>query len=114
MNLEKLYEFQKTLDKGLQDKIEIQEKLLLSQKLLALHAKIGELATETQCFKFWVTKKSPIKRKILEKYIESLYLALSIGIQKGFNETEFTVKETECQLAQQFLNIIIDIKFFNY
>jgi dimeric dUTPase (all-alpha-NTP-PPase superfamily) len=112
MNLKRLYEFQRKLDKGLQDKLDVQEKSLLPQKLVALQAKIGELATETQCFKFWVSKKSPVRRKVLEKYIESLYLALSIGIQKDYTETEFTVKETECELTQQLLNIFIDMNDF--
>jgi dimeric dUTPase (all-alpha-NTP-PPase superfamily) len=112
MNLEKLYEFQRKLDKGMQDRLDVQGKALLTSKLLALQVKIGELANETQCFKFWVSKKSPMRRKILEKYIDCLYLTFSIGIEKGFTETEFEIKEIECELTEQFLNIFIDMNDF--
>lgn len=112
MNLEKLYEFQRKLDKGMQDRLEVQGKPLLTQKLLALQVKIGELANETQCFKFWVAKKSPIRRKILEKYIDCLYIIFSIGFEKGFTETEFEVKETEYELTEHFLNMFIDLNDF--
>lgn len=112
MNLERLYEFQRKLDKELHDKLDIQEKSLLGQKLLALQVKVGELANETQCFKFWVSKKSPVKRRVLEKYIECLYLTLSLGTEKNFNETEFVVKKVECELTDHFLNIFIDMNDF--
>lgn len=112
MNLEKLYEFQNKLDKDMQKRLDVQGKLLLSQKLLALQVKIGELANETQCFKFWMSKKAPARRKILNKYIECIYFILSIGIEKGFTETEFAVKEVEYELTEQFLNLFIDMNDF--
>jgi hypothetical protein len=87
MNLEKLYEFQRMLDNGMQDRLDVQGKPLLTQKLLALQVKIGELANETQCFKFWMPKKSPARRRILDSYVDCLYLIFSIGIEKGFDET---------------------------
>jgi dimeric dUTPase (all-alpha-NTP-PPase superfamily) len=112
MNLEKLYVFQKKLDSQMQDKFGVQAKLLLPQKLLALQVKVGELANETQCFKFWVSKKSVVRRRILEKYRECLYTVLSIGIEKGFDVAEFEVKEVEYELTEQFLNLYIDINDF--
>lgn len=112
MNLEKLYIFQKKLDSQMQDRFDVQGKLLLSQKLLALQVKVGELANETQCFKFWVSKKSVVRRRILEKYRECLYTILSIGIEKGFDVTEFELKEVEYELTEQFLNLYIDINDF--
>lgn len=112
MNLEKLYVFQKKLDSQMQDKFDVQAKLLLPQKLLALQVKVGELANETQCFKFWVSKKSVVRRRVLEKYRECLYTVLSIGIEKGFDVTEFEVKKLEYELTDQFLNLYIDINDF--
>lgn len=108
MNLKKLYEFQNKLDRQIQSRADLQGKALVSHKILALQVKMGELASETQCFKFWLAKKSSLKRKVLEKYIEALYLTLSIGIEKGFTKTEFPVKENECELTDQFLNLFID------
>jgi len=112
MNLERLYEFQKKLDGEIKDKLSDTEKSLLPKKLLAFQAKIGELATETQCFKFWLPKKSPVKRKTLEKYIECLYLVLSIGVEKNYTETEFEIKQVEYNLTDQFLNLFIDMNDF--
>lgn len=112
MNLQKLYEFQDKLDRNIQARIDVQGKLLLSQKLLALQVKLGELAEETQCFKYWVSKKSPSRKRILEKYIEAIYFILSIGVEKGFKETEFEVKEVEYELTEFFLNLFIDMNDF--
>ncbi|MCM0647121.1 dUTP diphosphatase [Clostridium swellfunianum] len=112
MNLEKLYEFQRKLDSGMQDRLDVQGKPLLTQKILALHVKIGELANETQCFKFWVSKKSSVARRVLEKYIDCLYILFSIGIEKGFTETEFDVNDIEYELTDQFLNMFIDLNDF--
>jgi dimeric dUTPase (all-alpha-NTP-PPase superfamily) len=112
MNLEKLYEFQSMLDKGMQDRLDIQGKPLLTRKILALQVKLGELANETQCFKFWLSKKSSIRRKILEKYIDCIYIIFSIGIEKGFIETEFKVTEVEYELTDHFLNMFIDLNDF--
>ncbi len=112
MNLEKLYEFQRKLDNEMQDRLDVQEKSLLTQKILALQVKIGELASETQCFKFWVTKKLTMKRRLLEKYIDCIYITFSVGIEKGFTETEFEVKEVEYELTDQFLNMFIDLNDF--
>jgi dimeric dUTPase (all-alpha-NTP-PPase superfamily) len=112
MNLEKLYEFQSMLDKGMQDRLDVQGKPLLTQKILALQVKLGELANETQCFKFWVSKKSSIRRKVLEKYIDCIYIIFSIGIEKGFTQTEFNVTEVEYNLTDHFLNMFIDLNDF--
>jgi dimeric dUTPase (all-alpha-NTP-PPase superfamily) len=112
MNLEKLYEFQSMLDKGMQDRLDVQGKPLLTRKILALQVKLGELANETQCFKFWLSKKSSIRRKILEKYIDCIYIIFSIGIEKGFIETEFKVTEVEYELTDHFLNMFIDLNDF--
>jgi dimeric dUTPase (all-alpha-NTP-PPase superfamily) len=112
MNLEKLYEFQSILDKGMQDRLDVQGKPLLTRKILALQVKLGELANETQCFKFWLSKKSSIRRKILEKYIDCIYIIFSIGIEKGFIETEFKVTEVEYELTDHFLNMFIDLNDF--
>jgi dimeric dUTPase (all-alpha-NTP-PPase superfamily) len=112
MNLEKLYEFQSMLDKGMQDRLDVQGKPLLTKKILALQVKLGELANETQCFKFWISKKSSIRRKILEKYIDCIYIIFSIGIEKGFVETEFNVREVEYELTDHFLNMFIDLNDF--
>lgn len=112
MNLEKLYESQREFENQHQDKVSLQGKALSTKKLLALQVKMGELADETQCFKFWNPKKTPVRRRILQSYIETLYLILSIGIEKGFTETEISPKKADSELTDQFLNLFIDINDF--
>jgi dimeric dUTPase (all-alpha-NTP-PPase superfamily) len=53
-----------------------------------------------------------MRRKILEKYIDCLYIIFSIGFEKGFTETNFEVKETEYELTEHFLNMFIDLNDF--
>lgn len=112
MNLKKLYDYQNKLDRQIHSRVDLQGKPLIAQKILALQVKLGELADETQCFKFWLSKKSTAEMKILGKYIETLYLALSIGIEKNFDESEFPVKATDVELTDQFLNLFIDVNDF--
>jgi len=112
MNLQKLYDYQNKLDAEIQSKIDTQGKLLLSQKLLALQVKVGELANETKCFHYWTSRKIQSRKRILEKYIEAIYLILSIGVEKEFIETEFEVKEVEYELTEHFLNLFIDMNDF--
>jgi dimeric dUTPase (all-alpha-NTP-PPase superfamily) len=112
MNLQKLYDYQSKLDEEIQSKIDTQGKLLLSQKLLALEVKVGELANETKCFHYWTSRKIQSRKRMLEKYIEALYLILSIGVEKGFTETDFEVKEVEYELTENFLNLFVDMNDF--
>jgi dimeric dUTPase (all-alpha-NTP-PPase superfamily) len=112
MNLQKLYDFQNKLDFEIQSQIDTQGKLLLSQKLLALQVKVGELANETKCFNYWMPRKLQSRRRILEKYIEAIYFILSIGVEKGFVETEFEIKEVEYELTDYFLNLFVDMNDF--
>ncbi|MFL0270058.1 dUTP diphosphatase [Candidatus Clostridium radicumherbarum] len=112
MNLQKLYDYQNKLDEEIQSKIDTQGKLLLYQKLLALQVKVGELANETKCFHYWTSRKIQSRKRILEKYIEAIYLILSIGVEKGFTETDFEVKEVEYELTENFLNLFVDMNDF--
>lgn len=112
MNLQKLYDYQNKLDEEIQSKIDIQGKLLINQKLLALQVKVGELANETKCFHYWTSRKIQSRKRILEKYIEAIYLILSIGVEKGFTETDFEVKEVEYELTENFLNLFVDMNDF--
>ncbi|MFL0247639.1 dUTP diphosphatase [Candidatus Clostridium stratigraminis] len=112
MNLQKLYDYQNKLDEEIQSKIDTQGKLLLYQKLLALEVKVGELANETKCFHYWTSRKIQARKRILEKYIEAIYLILSIGVEKGFTETDFEVKEVEYELTENFLNLFVDMNDF--
>lgn len=37
---------------------------------------LGELANETRCFKFWSTRQTGEKNRVLEEYIDCLFMIL--------------------------------------
>lgn len=112
MNLEKMLKFQQEIDKKIESKNNLQGKSLLTEKLLSLQVKMGELASETQCFKYWLDKKSLERQAVLNKYLECTQFLLTIGLEKDFIQDEISVKNIEYDLIEQFLNLFIDINDF--
>ncbi len=60
MNLQTLFEMQKTLDERIVKKKGLEGQNLLSEKILALQVELGELANEWRGFKFWSEHREPI------------------------------------------------------
>ena len=105
INLEKLFETQKLLDKRIVDEHNLHGQDLLPQKILALQVELGELANEWRGFKFWSKDQKPRTRKnncsncntygmsssccgcecklysdpLLEEFSDCLHFILSIG-----------------------------------
>lgn len=112
MNLEKMLQFQQELDKKIENKIHLQGKSLLVKKLLSFQVKVGELADETQCFKYWIDKPSFDRQAVLDKYLECTQFLLTIGLDKDFTQNEINIKNIEYDLIEQFSNLFIDINDF--
>lgn len=112
MNLEKILQFQQELDNKIESKNHLEGKSLLTKKLLSFQVKVGELATETQCFKYWLTKKSLDRQAILNKYMECTQFLLAVGLDKGFTQNKVNLKSVEYDLIEQFANLYIDINDF--
>ena len=112
MNLQKLFQMQKTLDKRIQTEHHLEGIPLLQKKILSLQVELGELANETRCFKFWSTKKPSSKDIILEEYVDCLHFILSIGLEKNFDDITLIPKSTTNELSQQFLNLYVSISDF--
>ncbi|RNF40877.1 dUTP diphosphatase [Planococcus salinus] len=87
MNLTKLFDMQKELDRFIQSKQGL-EGDLFRQKGLALLVELAELANETRCFKFWSTKGPSERSVILEEYVDSIHFLLSLGIESNLNMLE--------------------------
>lgn len=94
MNLTKLFEMQRELDRRIVKEKGLEGKDLLPQKILALQVELGECANEWRGFKFWSKDQQPRTLKIhsdrdayletnplLEEYIDCLHFILSIGIE---------------------------------
>ena len=49
---------------------------IVRKNRLELLVEIGELANETRCFKYWSMKQNGDKEKVLEEYIDCLFMTL--------------------------------------
>ncbi|AYE34289.1 dUTP diphosphatase [Clostridium septicum] len=111
MDAKSLFEAQ--LEKN--QKININSKLnqykLSVRKNLDLHIKIGSLADETKCYKYWIDEDSSINMNLIfEKYLDCLGQILTIGLDKNYSDiTDIRVKPNDYCLSDQFLNLYIDI-----
>ncbi|WHY84947.1 dUTP diphosphatase [Neobacillus novalis] len=92
MQLEKLFEMQKALDRHIEEKHGLLNEDLFNRKVLALLVEIGELANETRCFKFWSVKPSSAKAVILEEFVDGVHFILSLGIECGFDAEQMELK----------------------
>lgn len=108
MNLNKLFEMQRTLDERIVNEKGLEGQDLLPQKILALQVELGECANEWRGFKFWSKDQAPRYEKksiafadyedgtgkafeyvsypLLEEYIDCLHFILSIGIELSNKE----------------------------
>ncbi|MDQ0975596.1 dimeric dUTPase (all-alpha-NTP-PPase superfamily) [Neobacillus niacini] len=107
MQLEKLFRMQRGLDQHIEEKHGLQNEDLFDRKVLALLVELGELANETRCFKFWSIKPSSEKSVVLEEYVDGIHFILSLGIECGFQNLDYTldIEPTAASTTEQFLLI---------
>jgi len=86
MQLKKLFQMQKELDKHINEKHNLQGQNLMSKKVQAFNVELSELANEVREFKFWSNKGSSPKEVILEEYVDALHFLLSIGLEKEYDK----------------------------
>jgi dimeric dUTPase (all-alpha-NTP-PPase superfamily) len=114
MQLEKLFRMQQALDQHIEEKHELQNEDLFARKVLALLVELGELANETRCFKFWSIKPSSEKSVILEEYVDGIHFILSLGIECGFQNLDYTLdmEPSIASTTEQFLLIYQKVSKF--
>jgi dimeric dUTPase (all-alpha-NTP-PPase superfamily) len=107
MQLEKLFKMQRGLDQHIEEKHGLQNEDLFDRKVLALLVELGELANETRCFKFWSIKPSSEKSVVLEEYVDGIHFILSLGIECGFQNLDYTldIEPSAASTTEQFLMI---------
>ncbi|NRD76066.1 dUTP diphosphatase [Bacillus sp. BRMEA1] len=107
MNLKKLFEMQRALDRHIEEKHQLLEEDLFNRKVLALMVELGELANETRCFKFWSIKPASTKNVILEEFVDGVHFILSLGIECGYTKIDLQVPDTAAGLdaTEQFLRV---------
>ena len=115
MRLPQLFQMQKALDAHIEEKHQLGNEDLFSRKVLALLVELGELANETRCFKFWSVKPSSAKEVILEEFVDGIHFILSLGIECGFDQNEFTVTNEPAvnSAFEQFLAVYEQINLFH-
>jgi dimeric dUTPase (all-alpha-NTP-PPase superfamily) len=114
MQLENLFRMQHGLDQYIEEKHKIQNVDLFDRKVLALLVELGELANETRCFKFWSIKPSSEKSVILEEFVDGIHFILSLGIECGFQNLDYTfeVKPSTESITEQFLLLYQQVSKF--
>ncbi|MFJ5717269.1 dUTP diphosphatase [Neobacillus sp. NPDC093127] len=114
MQLEKLFEMQKALDRHIEEKHGLLKEDLFNRKVLALLVEIGELANETRCFKFWSVKPSSAKEVILEEFVDGVHFILSLGIECGFDaeQMELKIPASTLNVTDQFLHVYEFVNIF--
>lgn len=76
IDITSIYKETKYLDELFSLQYNIKSPEIIQKYKLELLVEFGELANETRCFKFWSTKQSGNKEKILEEYIDCLFMIL--------------------------------------
>lgn len=85
------FAMQRELDRYIETNHGLQEEDVTEKKILALLVEIGELANETRCFKFWSKKPASEREEILEEFVDGIHFILSIGLDLGFEDKDFSV-----------------------
>ncbi len=118
LNLNKIINIQKKLDKYIEDNHKLESKDLVSRKKLALIIEISELCNEVRCFKYWSIKKMSTKNIILNEFVDCFHFILSIGIFYGIDLLELDLvfeykKKDNIELSNFFIELIHDVKSIN-
>ncbi len=116
MNIQKLFNMQRDLDRHIQQTHQLEQTDLVEKKTLALLVELGELANETRCFKFWSLKGPSSQDVILEEYVDGIHFILSLGIEMKYEEklkNELPIFGGEQDLTSQFLRIYEAVNIFN-
>lgn len=105
LNIKDIYKETKHLDELFALQYDIRSQEIIKKYKLELLVEFGELANETRCFKFWATRQTGDKEKVLEEYIDCLFMILYFcNITNVSLEEEFPVVE-EKDIITTFLTL---------
>ena len=105
LNIKDIYKETKHLDELFALQYDIRSQVIIKKYKLELLVEFGELANETRCFKFWSTRQTGDKEKVLEEYIDCLFMILYFcNITNVSLEEEFPVVE-EKDIITTFLTL---------
>lgn len=93
LRIANIYNETKYLDKLFSLQYDIKSPEIIQKYKLELLVEFGELANETRCFKFWSTKQTGEREKVLEEYIDCLFMILyfcnitDVSLDEDFTNT---------------------------
>lgn len=112
MNINKLLTIQQNLDSEI-IKLNIPNgQSLLSKELLALQVNIGQLANETNCYKYWNSFSYIDSKAVLKHYVRCMHFIISLGVTKEYKDVETKPSMLSYDITAQFINLFIDINDF--
>lgn len=135
MNIVKLTQMQKELDRRIIEKKQLHDVDRLPSLILALQVELGECANEWRGFKFWSERTTPnncmvknidfkpvIVNPFLEEFVDCFHFILSIGIHLGYElETielpnEFYYQDegmTVTEIFSEFISLVPNVNQYH-
>ena len=105
-DLTNIYKETKYLDDLFAQKYDIKSPEIIQKYKLELLVEFGELANETRCFKFWSMKQTGERKKVLEEYIDCLFMVLYFCNITGVSlEEDFPTRNNNDNVIKTFLNL---------
>ena len=78
---------------------------IVRKNRLELLVELGELANETRCFKYWSMNQTGEKEKVLEEYIDCLFMALYFSNITGISLDEEFPSSLNGDIIDTFLSL---------
>lgn len=95
MELKHFLKMQEELDQFIIESKSLQtldQKVRLTNTILALMVEVGELANEVRSFKAWSNKPMSPKEIVLDEMVDVLHFYLSLANQLGFTEEDLLMQ----------------------
>lgn len=105
LDLTNIYKKTKYLDSLFNIENDIKSLEIIEKNKLELLVEFGELANETRCFKYWSKRQTGDREKILEEYIDCLFMVLYFCNIAGVSMEEDFPKSNDDDLIKTFLNL---------
>ena len=114
MEISKLFKTQEENNQTLRIDPSLTDYKLFARKHLQIHIELSTLATETQCYKYWIHDEDEDyidENFLFKKYISCLKQIFSLGLDNGYNyitDVNVSPNNDGC-LSDQFLSLYIDV-----
>lgn len=103
MNIEKIIEKQKILDKLIIEAHKIDQADVNTKVCLALYVEVAELANEVQSFKYWKKNKIIDRSLIIEEFSDGLHFLMSFLLEYEIDSYIIKEKIISKDVNKQFL-----------